>query len=126
MAPREAGREGSDVAPGGQSSCPSRASTIFVALAARTSTRRHGSTGGSPHRLRSLSTGFGRGWVFPAPRGDRGWIRITTGVGTMTSDTGRSGIPDWLPAYSEAWNSHDPAKVLAFLTEDVVFDDKGL
>ena len=43
----------------------------------------------------------------------------------MTSDTGRSGIPDWLPAYSEAWNSHDPAKVLAFLTEDVVLTTRG-
>ena len=44
----------------------------------------------------------------------------------MTSDTGRSGIPNWMSAYIDAWNSHDPAKVLACMTEDVVFDDKGL
>jgi steroid delta-isomerase-like uncharacterized protein len=43
----------------------------------------------------------------------------------MTSDTGRSGIPDWLPACSKAWNSHDPAEVLAFLTEDVVLTTRG-
>jgi ketosteroid isomerase-like protein len=43
----------------------------------------------------------------------------------MTSDTGRSGILNWMPAYVEAWNSHDPAKVLACMTDDVVFDDKG-
>jgi len=28
--------------------------------------------------------------------------------------------------YVEAWNSHDPAKVLACMTEDVRRDDKGL
>ncbi len=44
----------------------------------------------------------------------------------MTSDTGRSGIPSWMQDYVDAWNSHDPARVLACMTDDVVFDDKGL
>jgi steroid delta-isomerase-like uncharacterized protein len=44
----------------------------------------------------------------------------------MTSDTGRSGLPSWMLAYLDAWNSHDPEKVLACMTDDVVFDDKGL
>ncbi len=44
----------------------------------------------------------------------------------MTSGTGRSGIPSWMLDYVDAWNSHDPAKVLACMTDDVVFDDKGL
>ena len=44
----------------------------------------------------------------------------------MTSDTGRSGLPSWMLAYLDAWNSHDPEQVLACMTDDVVFDDKGL
>jgi steroid delta-isomerase-like uncharacterized protein len=44
----------------------------------------------------------------------------------MTSDTGRSGLPSWMLAYLDAWNSHDPEKVLACMTDDVVFDDKAL
>jgi steroid delta-isomerase-like uncharacterized protein len=44
----------------------------------------------------------------------------------MTSGTGRSGIPGWMQDYLDAWNSHDPAKVLACMTDDVVFDEKGI
>ena len=44
----------------------------------------------------------------------------------MASDAGSSGIPSWMQAYVEAWNSHDPARVLGCMTDDVVFDDKGL
>ena len=44
----------------------------------------------------------------------------------MTSDIGRSGLPSWMQDYVDAWNSHDAAEVLACMTDDVVFDDKGL
>ncbi|WP_448624560.1 ester cyclase [Geodermatophilus sp. URMC 64] len=44
----------------------------------------------------------------------------------MAENAAGSGIPSWLTAYLEAWNSHDPAQVVACVTDDVVFDDKGL
>ncbi|MGY1617220.1 ester cyclase [Geodermatophilus sp. SYSU D00691] len=44
----------------------------------------------------------------------------------MAADTGAVGIPTWMHRYVEAWNSHDPAKVLACMTEDVIRDDKGV
>src|SRR3712207_2791098 len=44
----------------------------------------------------------------------------------MAAGTGTAGIPTWMRIYVEAWNSHDPAKVLACMTEDVRRDDKGL
>jgi steroid delta-isomerase-like uncharacterized protein len=39
---------------------------------------------------------------------------------------GGPAIPNWLPTYLEAWNSHDPDRLAACMTEDVVFDDKAL
>lgn len=42
------------------------------------------------------------------------------------SEAGTRGIPTWLQTYIEAYNSHDPAKVLACMTEDVLIDDKGI
>ncbi len=44
----------------------------------------------------------------------------------MAAGTETAGIPTWMRIYVEAWNSHDPAKVLACMTEDVLRDDKGL
>ncbi len=44
----------------------------------------------------------------------------------MAAGTDTAGIPTWMRNYVEAWNSHDPAKVLACMTEDVLRDDKGL
>lgn len=44
----------------------------------------------------------------------------------MAGDTGTPGIPTWMSSYIEGWNSHDPEKVLACTTEDVVIEDKGI
>ncbi len=44
----------------------------------------------------------------------------------MTSAAGTAEVPGWMQAYIEAWNSHDPARVIACMTDDVVLDDKGL
>jgi steroid delta-isomerase-like uncharacterized protein len=44
----------------------------------------------------------------------------------MTGAVGNPAIPNWLPTYLEAWNSHDPDAVAACMTDDVVFDDKAL
>ena len=37
-----------------------------------------------------------------------------------------AGTPQWLLDYVQAWNTHDPAAVLGFMTEDVVFNDRAL
>jgi steroid delta-isomerase-like uncharacterized protein len=44
----------------------------------------------------------------------------------MAENAAGPGAPGWMTAYVEAWNSHDPAQVVACVTDDVVFDDKGL
>ncbi len=44
----------------------------------------------------------------------------------MADDTAGAGIPGWMTAYLEALNSHDPEKVLACTTDDIVFDDRAL
>lgn len=44
----------------------------------------------------------------------------------MTGAAGTPGTKTWMHTYVDAWTSHDPAKVLACMTEDVVLDDKGL
>jgi steroid delta-isomerase-like uncharacterized protein len=60
-----------------------------------------------------------------APRGTEGPIHRSKKVATMAAGTETPGIPTWMRIYIEAWNSHDPAKVLACMTEDIVRDDKG-
>jgi SnoaL-like protein len=44
----------------------------------------------------------------------------------MGSNTATPGGSSRISAYVEAWNSHDPDRVLACVTDDVVLDDKGL
>jgi steroid delta-isomerase-like uncharacterized protein len=44
----------------------------------------------------------------------------------MTAAVRTSAIPAWLSAYLDAWNSHDPERVVACMTDDVVYDDRAL
>jgi steroid delta-isomerase-like uncharacterized protein len=44
----------------------------------------------------------------------------------MTAVARTSVIPAWLDTYIEAWNSHDPERLLACMTEDGVVDDRAL
>jgi steroid delta-isomerase-like uncharacterized protein len=44
----------------------------------------------------------------------------------MTAVARTSAIPAWLDAYNDAWNSHDPERVVACMTDDAVFDDRAL
>ena len=44
----------------------------------------------------------------------------------MTAVARTSAIPTWLSSYLDAWNSHDPDKLLACMTDDAVFDDRAL
>jgi steroid delta-isomerase-like uncharacterized protein len=44
----------------------------------------------------------------------------------MTATMRTTSIPAWLTAYTDAWNSHDPDKLLACMTDDAVVDDRVL
>jgi steroid delta-isomerase-like uncharacterized protein len=44
----------------------------------------------------------------------------------MTATMRTSAIPAWLTTYIDAWNSHDPEKLAACMTDDAVFDDRAL
>jgi steroid delta-isomerase-like uncharacterized protein len=44
----------------------------------------------------------------------------------MTATMRTSAIPAWLTTYIDAWNSHDPERLLACMTDDAVVDDRAL
>jgi steroid delta-isomerase-like uncharacterized protein len=44
----------------------------------------------------------------------------------MTATMRTSAIPAWLTTYLDAWNSHDPDRLVACMTDDAVFDDRAL
>jgi steroid delta-isomerase-like uncharacterized protein len=52
-------------------------------------------------------------------------MRLTS-EGTMTAVARTSTIPAWLTTYIDAWNSHDPGKLLGCMTDDAVVDDRVL
>jgi steroid delta-isomerase-like uncharacterized protein len=44
---------------------------------------------------------------------------------TQAAGIERAFIEDFLPRWQEAWNSHVPQRLLALMTEDVVYDDSA-
>lgn len=44
----------------------------------------------------------------------------------MTATLRTSAIPAWLTTYHDAWNSHDPDRLLACMTDDAVVEDRAL
>jgi steroid delta-isomerase-like uncharacterized protein len=43
----------------------------------------------------------------------------------MATNGTTSEIPSWMTTYLDAWNSHDPGKIVACMTDDVLFEDKA-
>jgi steroid delta-isomerase-like uncharacterized protein len=44
---------------------------------------------------------------------------------TQTQDLDRAWVDDFVRRWEAAWNSHDPARLLELMTDDIVYDDSA-